>query len=358
MLQKLAPQRPKPHNARTLRRAAPPRTRAVAPQDRAHISQFLNALYVERGAAKQTIEAYRRDLTALAGYLNAHNSTLLVADAKLLQGHLHALSQLGHKASSLARAQSAMRQLYMFLRDEGLVASDRTKTLMRPKTQRPLPKTLNEDAVTRLLDRAIAEARATDEDALSLTQLRALRLYGALETLYATGLRVSELIALPKTAAFVREDYLIIRGKGQKERLVPLSAPAKSALKAYGAALARHEILAKSPFLFPADSASGHITRQAFARDLKALAVRAGLPPATVSPHVLRHAFASHLLHNGADLRVIQTLLGHSDIATTQIYTHVLDERLISMVFDLHPLSEAKALRPQELPEALPQKDG
>jgi integrase/recombinase XerD len=172
-------------------------------------------------------------------------------------------------------------------------------------------------------------------------RLRAVRLSCLVELLYGSGLRVSELLGLPKSAARAREPLIAVRGKGGKERLVPISEPARAAINLYRAMLEeRAPGAAKGPWLFPADSASGHLTRQAFARELKVLAAAAGIAAARISPHVLRHAFASHLLQNGADLRVVQDLLGHADISTTQIYTHVLDERAKAMVRDLHPLSD------------------
>ena len=313
----------------------------VTASERRLIDGFLNSLLVERGAALLTIEAYAHDLMALAAWLHAHQSQILKADSAKLQVYLQSLSEAGLKASSIARQQSSIRQFFQFLRNENLITSDPSKNLTRPKTQRPLPKGMSYKEVLQLLKAAEQQVTAAKSPQITL---RALRMLALLETLYASGLRVSELIALPLSAAKTREDYLIVRGKGQKERLVPLSQPAKTSLRAYfdarEALKAKNNFDANSPFLFPSDSASGHLTRQAFARDLKALAAAVGLAPSKISPHVLRHAFASHLLQNGADLRVIQTLLGHADIATTQIYTHVLDQRLISMVQDLHPLSE------------------
>jgi integrase/recombinase XerD len=192
------------------------------------------------------------------------------------------------------------------------------------------------------VDRLLAAAAEgiDDEFRPSGERLRAARIYCLLEILYATGLRVSELVALPRRAAATRDAMLAIKGKGGRERLVPLSDPARTAIARYCALLDARRSVGDNPWLFPADSDSGHLTRQAFARDLKTVAGLAGVGAARVSPHVLRHAFASHLLQNGADLRVVQELLGHADISTTQIYTHVLDERMKAMVRDLHPLTE------------------
>jgi integrase/recombinase XerD len=232
---------------------------------------------------------------------------------------------------------SAVRQFYRFLYAEGKRGDDPAAVLEGPKRGRALPKTLSIAEVDRLLGQA---RRAIDDAEQSLPQrLRAARLTCLLETLYATGLRVSELVTLPAAAARHGQNMLVVRGKGGKERLVPLNAAAKRAMADY-LALREKAGGAASKWLFPSFGAEGHLTRQHFARELKALASACGIPAARLSPHVLRHAFASHLLHNGADLRVVQTLLGHADISTTQIYTHVLEERLKALVRDLHPMAE------------------
>jgi integrase/recombinase XerD len=229
---------------------------------------------------------------------------------------------------------------------EGYAPADPTAAVSAPKRGRVLPKVLSIDEVDRLLRVAHegaseAEASASDRLRSPADRLRSARMACLLELLYATGLRVSELVALPRSAAKTRDRFLVVRGKGGKERLVPLTDAARESARAYLAVL-EEQGKAVGPWLFPSDSASGHLTRQAFARDLKDVASAARLRVDKVSPHVLRHAFASHLLQNGADLRVVQELLGHSDISTTQIYTHVLDERLKSMVRDLHPLSSGE----------------
>jgi integrase/recombinase XerD len=229
-----------------------------------------------------------------------------------------------------------VRQFHKFLYAEGYAGADPTAAISAPKRARVLPKVLSVEEVDRLL-RTAGEAAARS-GAGPGERLRAARMACLIELLYATGLRVSELIALPRGAAKARDRFLIVRGKGAKERLVPLTEAARVRAGAYLALLDEHGA-APGPWLFPGDGASGHLTRQAFARDLKILAAAASLRADRLSPHVLRHAFASHLLQNGADLRVVQELLGHSDISTTQIYTHVLDERLKGMVRDLHPLS-------------------
>jgi integrase/recombinase XerD len=236
-----------------------------------------------------------------------------------------------------------MRHLFRFLLNERVRSDDPAAILSGPKRGRGLPKVLSIADVDRLL--ACAKALGEGPEASPLQQLRALRLYCLLEVLYATGLRVSELVALPRSAARRDARMIVVRGKGNKERLVPLNEASRQAMADYLAAMEalkseKKKGAANSKWLFPSSGESGHLTRQHFARDLKELAASAGLAPRLVSPHVLRHAFASHLLHNGADLRIVQTLLGHTDISTTQIYTHVVEERLKSLVRDLHPLAE------------------
>jgi integrase/recombinase XerD len=238
--------------------------------------------------------------------------------------------------ATVARRLSAIRQLYRFLYAEGQRNDDPAAVLEGPKRTRALPKTLTLAEVDRLL----RVATICDPAAPLAVRLRAARLACLVEMLYATGLRVSELVALPASAARHDARVIVVRGKGNKERLVPLNDAAKRATAAYLALLAQSGREAKSKWLFPSFGESGHLTRQHLARELKILAAAAGLRASQVSPHVLRHAFASHLLHNGADLRVVQTLLGHADISTTQIYTHVLEERLKSLVRDLHPLAQ------------------
>jgi integrase/recombinase XerD len=301
-----------------------------------HASLFLDMLAAERGASKNTLDAYRRDLDDYLAYLREAGSEPDKAASATVRGFMASLEERGLKATSAARRLSAVRQFHKFLYVEGYAAADPTAAVSAPKRGRSLPKVLSVDQVDRLLQ--VAHEGAGRETASPVERLRAARMACLLELLYATGLRVSELIALPRSAAKTRERFLVVRGKGAKERLVPLTEAAREAARTY-LALLEEQHKAAGSWLFPADSESGHLTRQAFARDLKSVAAAAGLRADKISPHVLRHAFASHLLQNGADLRVVQELLGHSDISTTQIYTHVLDERLKSMVRDLHPLS-------------------
>jgi integrase/recombinase XerD len=313
------------------------------PSDAKLITLFLDMLAAEQGAGDNTLQAYRRDLTDFSEFLGNAGLTFVAADTQKLRDYLADLDVRGFKSSSVARRLSAMRHLYRFLLNERIRADDPAAILSGPKRGRGLPKVLSISDVDRMLTKARELAQAAD--ASSLQQLRALRLYCLLEVLYATGLRVSELVSLPLSASRRDTRMIVVRGKGDKERLVPLNDASRQAMADYLAAVqaltsAKKKSIAGSKWLFPSFGESGHLTRQHFARDLKELAAAAGLAPRLVSPHVLRHAFASHLLHNGADLRIVQTLLGHTDISTTQIYTHVVEERLKSLVRDLHPLAE------------------
>jgi integrase/recombinase XerD len=297
---------------------------------------YLDMLAAERGAGKNTLAAYGRDLADYAAHLAGAGRSIATASTEDLRAYLGALARRGMTAATVARRLSAIRQLYRFLYAEGQRKDDPAAVLEGPKRVRALPKTLTLGEVDRLL----RVATICDPAAPLAVRLRAARLACLVEMLYATGLRVSELVALPASAARHDARVIVVRGKGNKERLVPLNDAAKRATAAYLALLGQTDREAKSKWLFPSFGESGHLTRQHLARELKVLAAAAGLRATQVSPHVLRHAFASHLLHNGADLRVVQTLLGHVDISTTQIYTHVLEERLKSLVRDLHPLAE------------------
>ena len=297
------------------------------------VADYLDMLAAERGAGANTLAAYRRDLDDYRAYLARTGIALDAVEAGTLRAFLADLETRGLKASSAARRLSCVRGFHKFLYAEGLAEADPSVAVSGPRRGRVLPKILSVAEVDRLL--AVAQAAAGADQAPGPAR-RARRMMCLLELLYATGLRVSELVALPRAAGATRERYLFIKGKGGRERLVPLTEAARAAMAAHLASVPE-----ESAWLFPADSDSGHLTRQAFARDLKATALEAGLRPDRVSPHVLRHAFASHLLQNGADLRIVQELLGHADISTTQIYTHVLDERLKAMVRDLHPLMDA-----------------
>jgi len=304
---------------------------------------FLDMLAAEQGAGRNTLDAYRRDLADFSQFIAARGGDFASVETELLRNYLEDLDIRGFKPSSAARRLSAMRHLFRFLLSERIRSDDPAAILSGPKRGRGLPKVLSIADVDRLLARA--KALTGMPEASSLQRLRAMRLYCLLEVLYATGLRVSELVALPRSAARRDARMIVVRGKGDKERLVPLNEASRGAMADYLAAI---EALKREPkknaagskWLFPSFGESGHLTRQHFARELKELVASAGLALRLVSPHVLRHAFASHLLHNGADLRIVQTLLGHTDISTTQIYTHVVEERLKSLVRDLHPLAE------------------
>jgi integrase/recombinase XerD len=296
--------------------------------DGRHLESFLEMLVAERGASAHTVEAYRRDVVDFASYLKTRRRSLEGAVNDDIRGYLSRLAARGLAPGTAARRLSALRQFYGFLRDEGLRNDDPSAVIDSPRRARPLPKVLDQEAVGRLLE----AARETPGS-------EGVRLVALVELLYATGLRVSELVGLPMSAISGDLSVLVVRGKGAKQRMVPVGIPATEALAAY---LERRSHFlrpgAESPWLFPSRSAAGHLTRRRFGQLLKGLATAVGLAPRQVSPHVLRHAFASHLLANGADLRSVQLMLGHADISTTQIYTHVLNERLTAVVRNHHPL--------------------
>ena len=303
---------------------------------------FLDMLAAEQGAGANTLDAYRRDLEDLSEFIGRTQQTFIGVETHTLRDYLGDLDARGFKSSSVARRLSAMRHLFRFLLNERKRSGDPAAILSGPKRGRSLPKVLSIADVDRMLTQAKQLAQMPEQSPAQA--VRAARLHCLLEVLYATGLRVSELVSLPLSAARRDARMIVVRGKGNKERLVPLNEASKQAMADYLAAMESINRQGKkasaSKWLFPSFGESGHLTRQHFARDLKELAAASGLPPRLVSPHVLRHAFASHLLHNGADLRIVQTLLGHTDISTTQIYTHVVEERLKSLVRDLHPLAD------------------
>jgi len=303
----------------------------------AAVELFLEMMAAERGAAGNTLAAYGRDLDHAAGFLGGRKRRLADAASEDLRAYLAALSRAGMAPTTAARRLSTLRQFYRFLFAEGHRPDDPTAALDSPRRGRPLPKILSEREVEALLAAARAQPGREGQ-----------RLVALLEVLYATGLRISELVTLPRAAVARDPRVLIVRGKGGKERMIPLSEPARAALAAYLAAetaAARPDAArgraAPGKWLFPSRGRAGHLTRQRVAQMLKELALAAGLDPGKVSPHVLRHAFASHLLDHGADLRAVQKMLGHADISTTQIYTHVLDERLRALVRAHHPLAKA-----------------
>jgi integrase/recombinase XerD len=303
------------------------------------LTLFLDMLMAERGAAAKTIEAYTRDLSEFLAFLATKRKSARDATADTVRAYLAQLSRKGLAPTSRARKLSAMRQFFRFLLAEGIRADDPCSAIDSPKLGRPLPKLLSLAEVESLLE---AAAQAVEQAGEGSAKRRALRINALLETLYATGLRVSELIGLPRGVLVSDDQVMTIKGKGGRERLVPLNDSARKALADHLAALAADETQgrAKSPWLFPSGGGGRHLTRQRFGQELKALAIAAGIEPSRVSPHVLRHAFASHLLERGADLRTVQQLLGHADISTTQIYTHVIEERLRRLVEQHHPLAQ------------------
>jgi integrase/recombinase XerD len=311
-----------------------------AATDDALVQGFLEMLAAERGAARNTLEAYRRDLEGFQGFLRRNGQALAEAEPEQITDYLREASEAGLAPASRARLLSALRQLYRFLTNEGVVADDPTQGIAGPKQSRALPKTLSVAEVERLLETA-----ARRRETLSgRDRVRALRLHALLEVLYATGLRVTELVSLPRGVLQGDPRVMTVTGKGGRQRLVPLNAEARAALDRYLNVGADDGVapMLKTKWLFPSKSVEGHLTRQRLAQELKELALEAHLDPERVSPHVLRHAFASHLLDRGADLRAVQQLLGHADISTTQIYTHVLEERLKKLVHDHHPLAKPR----------------
>ena len=303
-------------------------------RDLHHVEAFLEMMSAERGASVHTLDAYRRDLLDFRAFLHARRSSLLGVCADEVRAYLASLSQAGLSPATQARRLSSIRQVCREFLDEDIRADDPTSIIEAPRRGRPLPKVVSETQAQSLIDAAAG-----------LEGAEAVRLLCIIELLYASGLRVSELVTLPLAAVTGERRMLLVRGKGGKERLVPLGEPARIAIKSYLAVRARFlpRLERAQRFLFPSRGVEGHLTRRRVAQLMKDLAVRAGVDPAKLSPHVLRHAFASHLVANGADLRSVQQLLGHADIATTQIYTHVQDERLRRLVAEKHPLATRRS---------------
>ncbi len=297
------------------------------------VEAFLEMMAVERAAARNTLTAYGKDLADAQAFLAGRGVSLADAAAEDVEAYFAALADRGLAASTAARRRASVRQFYRFVLGEGWRRDDPSRRVDAPKKGRPLPKVLTRDEV----DRLIAAAGARDG-------AQGLRLACMVELIYASGLRVSELTALPLAALARDPAYLIVTGKGGKDRLVPLNAPARTAVKAY--LEVRKAFLPKgdaaNPWLFPSRGKGGRLTPRRFAQLLDEAAADAGIDPARVSPHVLRHAFATHLLEGGADLRVVQTLLGHADIATTQVYTHLAGDRLREVVATKHPLGRKR----------------
>ena len=302
------------------------------------IDAFINMMSAERGASHHTLDNYRRDLEDVRYTIKS--ARLEEAPDIEIGAYLTKMATRGFAPSSQARRLSSLRQIFKFLYAEGVRDDDPTSMLESPRKRAALPKILSEDEVAKILDLAGWEARNVRIEG-NKKHLNALRLHAFVELLYASGMRVSELTELPVSVLRRNEPWFAVKGKGGRERLIPVSEKAQAALDVYHRALSTYCDTRYNTWLFPDGSCSGAVARQVMARELKSLAARAGIDPNRVSPHVLRHAFASHLLQNGADLRVVQQLLGHADIATTQIYTHVLDERLQSLVEACHPLAQS-----------------
>jgi integrase/recombinase XerD len=305
--------------------------RKTAPDEvSVHGDAFLEMLVAERNASAHTLRAYRGDVAHYEDFLAKKGADAIRAEPGHAKLYMAALARAGLAPRSAARRLSALRQYHRFLLSERRACADPFAGVDAPKLGRPLPKILSEAEARALID----AARAAEN----------LRLLCALEILYGSGLRISELAGLKLSALSRDGRFLIVRGKGDKERLTPLSGPARDAIAAWRAV--RDAPLARkkktSPYLFPSAAAAGHVTEARFAQELKALAPKAGIEPRRLSPHVLRHAFASHLVDRGADLRAVQSMLGHSDISTTQIYTHVGGERLKRVVAEHHPLAKRK----------------
>ena len=313
---------------------------AASAQDRALLDSFLDMMSAERGASPNTLDAYRRDILDFAASCARSRTSLKEARRNHVRSFLESLGSAGLKASSQARKLSALRRFYAFLYGEGIRRDDPCGAVEGPRLSRPLPKILSESDALKLVEASRGKSPTDAEGA---------RLLCIVEMLYASGLRVSELVTLPVSSVRKNERFLHVRGKGGRERLAPLGAAASEALQSYlalrDAFLPRDakRLAASSRFLFPSRGREGHLTRRRCHQLLKSLAVKAGLDPSRLSPHVLRHAFATHLVEGGADLRSVQTLLGHADIATTQIYTHVAGDRLKRTVEAAHPLARNRA---------------
>jgi integrase/recombinase XerD len=314
----------------------------IAAGQRQHLEAFLEMLAAERGAAPNTLQAYRHDLEDFLAFLERGGKALADTRKGEVGSYVRGLSEIGLAPASRARKLSAVRQLCKFLVAEGTMADDPALGIAGPKQGRRLPKTLSVAEV----DRLIEAARRRTDTTKGRDRVRALRLYALIETLYATGLRVSELVTLPRSVLTGDGRVLNVKGKGGRERIVPLTRAALSALDRYlnigrDGADGDDDLapMIATKWLFASRGAQGHLTRQRLAQELKELAAEAGLDPDRVSPHVLRHAFASHLLDRGADLRSVQQLLGHADISTTQIYTHIHEQRLRSLYDRFHPRS-------------------
>ncbi|HEY1837452.1 MAG TPA: site-specific tyrosine recombinase XerD [Rhizomicrobium sp.] len=313
----------------------------MKPDSASAIEAFLDMMSAERGASRNTLDAYRRDLLAFDAELARRGAGVRGADREAVRKFLAGFAASGGKASSQARRLSSLRQFYAFAYTEGWRKDDPTTAIDAPRKDKILPKILSQRDIKDL----IVAARDQFPDKKASPKPEVNRLVCIVELLYASGLRVSELVSLPLAAARTKQGFLIVRGKGDKERIAPLNRNAKNAIDSYLDVRAEFVGGKESKYLFASRGAQGHLTRRRCHQLLKELAVKAGIDPKKLSPHVLRHAFATHLVEGGADLRSVQTMLGHADIATTQIYTHVASDRLKQTVASAHPLARAKAKR-------------
>ena len=313
-----------------------------------HLNGFIETITAERGVSDNTVAAYRRDLEEFLRHLSANQRNATDIAPTDINTFMRVQAENGLGSASRARRLSSVRQFLKYLVAEDVLHENPAFGIAGPKRERALPKTLSVNEV----DKLIGAAKARADGSTGIEHRRAVRLYCLMEVLYATGMRVSELVSLPRKALRADPRLLIIKGKGGRERQVPLNGAARNALNRYleiGMAVldvdgdTQRTRTTQSPWLFPSKSTEGHLTRQRFAQELKELADAAGIEPQRVSPHILRHAFASHLLDRGADLRAVQKLLGHADISTTEIYTHVLEERLKKVVHDHHPLARKES---------------
>ena len=300
----------------------------MALSDLHHVSHFLDACAAELGSSRNTLEAYARDLKDYTAYLSTRSFGLMTAERDDIMAYIKGLDAQGLAASTQARRLSAIKQFYRFVFDEGILDHNPSLKIKAVRQKPSTPKALRIEEVERLFETARTLGRSEREQLRNLT---------VLHLLYATGMRISELVTLPLSALKAHPDMIMVRGKGGKDRLVPLSEPAQQAIRAWVANA--HPAQSDQKFFFPSSAKQGHITRQSVFLFLKKLTLAAGLDPDAVSPHALRHSFATHLLAGGADLRAIQMMLGHADIATTEIYTKVLDEHLRELVFKHHPLA-------------------
>ena len=310
---------------------------AISPKDLRLIDAFLEMLSAERGAAKNTLEAYGRDLLDYVEFLKTNSTQISSVSSEQIRSYIAGLNAQGFATTTVQRRISAVRQMHQFLFAENICQNNPADIIESPKTVRALPKVMSHEEVDVLLGCAKQKVL----HAKGKKRLDEARMYCLLELLYATGLRVSELVSLPRSVLRQDSQLIVIKGKGGRERLVPIGEAARHAVQDYLelAKVRGERLFLESTFMFPSRGKAGYLTRQHFALGLKQLAIEAGLDGEKVSPHVLRHAFASHLLGGGADLRAVQQMLGHADISTTQIYTHVLDERLRAVVENHHPLS-------------------